>query len=105
MTEITGENGDETMPEIDFDQCKIVRRGPLGERKLGLAALRLSQRLTQVQLAAKAELTQSEVSRAESRADCLVSTLQRYAAALGGELLLSVRIDGRSYPVKLDERK
>jgi hypothetical protein len=100
-SESTIEKDDESMSEIDFERCKIVRRGPLGERKLGLAALRLSQGLTQVQLADKAGLTQSEVSRAESRDDCLVTTLQRYAAALGGELMLTVKIDGRSYPVKL----
>jgi hypothetical protein len=98
---------DETLeiPEIDFDRCKVVRRGPLrGQvRRLGLAALRGSQGWTQVQLAAKAGLSQSEVSRAESRGDCLVSTLARYARALGGELGLVVTIDGRSYPISLAE--
>lgn len=89
------------MPEIDFERCKIIRRGPMRDRKLGLTALRGSQGLTQVQLATKAGLTQSDVSRAELRSDCLVSTLERYAKALGGELLLYVKINGRSYPVTL----
>jgi len=53
------------------------------------------------ELAAKAGLSQGEVSRAEARDDCLVSTLERYAKALDGELLLYVKIDGRSYPVSL----
>lgn len=95
----------DAMPEIDFSRCKILQRGPMRARKLGLAALRGSQRLTQVQLATKAGLTQSEVSRAESRSDCLVSTLARYAKALGGELQLYVKIDGRSYPVAIFPRR
>ncbi len=101
---IDNNEDDDEMPEIDFDRCKILRRGPVRGRKLGLAALRGSQGLTQAQLAAKAGLSQSEVSRAESRDDCLVSTLERYAKALDGELLLSVKIDGRSYPVALVEQ-
>jgi Helix-turn-helix len=94
-------SSEEEMPEIDFKQCKIIRRGPMRDRKLALASLRGSQGLTQEQLAAKAKLTQSEVSRAEMRDDCLVSTLERYAKALGGELLLYVKIDNRSYPIVL----
>jgi hypothetical protein len=100
VTGVIAEDDDE-MPEIDFDRCRIIRRGPIGERRLGLAALRGSQGVTQAQLAVEAGLTQGEVSRAESRSDCLVSTLERYAGALGGELILVVRIGGRSYPIAL----
>jgi transcriptional regulator with XRE-family HTH domain len=89
------------MPEINFDQCKIIRRGPPKNRKLGLATLRASQGLTQGQIAKRAGITQSEISRAELRSDCLVSTLERYAGALGGKILLYVEIDGRRYPVTL----
>lgn len=92
---------DDEMPEIDFDKCKIIRRGPDRERPLTLAVLRKSQKLTQEQIAERAGTTQSEVSRAELRKDCLVSTLERYAKALGGEILLYVKIDGRKYPVML----
>jgi len=92
---------DDAMPEIDFDRCKIIQRGPMRTRKLALASLRGSQGFTQAQLATKAGLSQSDVSRAESRSDCLVSTLSRYAHALDGELLLHVKIDGRSYPIAL----
>ena len=105
MTKKTDIIEDDEVPAIDFDRCKIIHRGPTRERKLGLAALRGSLGLTQVQLAAKAKLTQSDVSRAESRSDCLVSTLDRYAKALGGELHLLVKIDGRSYPIVLVEQE
>ena len=100
----TAAKDEDEMPEIDFDRCKVIQRGPMRERKLGLASLRGSQGLTQAQLAAKAGLTQSEVSRAEVRSDCLVSTLDRYAKALDGELVLCVKIDGRSYPIALAEQ-
>ena len=71
------------------------------EKKLKLALLREQQGLTQEKVAQRAKITQSEVSRTELREDCLVSTLERYAAALGGELLLHVRIDGQLYAVTL----
>lgn len=90
------------MPEIDFSRCTVVRRGPRTDRRFSLALLRGSQDLSQAQLAKKAKLTQSEISRAELRNDCLVSTLERYAKALGGELALTIKIDGRRYPITLE---
>ena len=74
------------------------RREP---KKLKLALLREQQGLTQEKVAQRAKITQSEVSRTELREDCLVSTLERYAAAIGGELLLHVRINGQLYAVTL----
>ena len=71
------------------------------EKKLKLALLREQQGLTQEKVAQRANITQSEVSRTELREDCLVSTLERYAAALGGELLLHVKINGQLYAVTL----
>ncbi len=69
--------------------------------KLTLAVLRERRGLTQAKLAQRAKITQSEVSRTELRDDCLISTLERYAAALGGKLLIHVEIDGQRYPVTL----
>ena len=76
-------------------------RRDLKPRTLTLATLREQRGFTQEKLARRAKITQSEVSRTELREDCLVSTLERYAAALGGELLLHVKIDGQLYPVTL----
>jgi transcriptional regulator with XRE-family HTH domain len=78
-----------------------VDRHDLKPRTLTLALLREQRGLTQAKLARRAKITQSEVSRTEQREDCLVSTLERYATALGGELLLHVKIDGHLYPVTL----
>jgi len=71
------------------------------KKKLKLALLREQQGLTQEKLAQRAKITQSEVSRTELRNDCLVSTLERYAAALGGELELYIKINGQPHPVTL----
>lgn len=68
-----------------------------------LATLRAATGLTQNEVATRAKITQSEVSRAELRSDCRISTLERYAKALGGALQLSVEIDGRVYPIALVE--
>lgn len=50
--------------------------------------LRCRLRFTQLELAQKAGLTQSQVSRVESGADCLLSTWTRAYAAMGFELRL-----------------
>lgn len=94
---------DEEMPLIDFDKYRIVGRGVHVRkgRRLTLSVLRRSRKLTQEELATRAKITQSEVSRAELRDDCLVSTLRRYAKALGGELITYVEIDGRKYQIAL----
>ena len=72
-----------------------------GKTPITLADLRTQRGLTQVKLAKKAKITQSEVSRTEQREDCLISTLDRYVTALGGKLVLHVEIDGHRYPVTL----
>jgi hypothetical protein len=95
---------DDILRSLDLTKCKIVRRGPPKDRKLPLAFLRGRKGLTQVQIAKRAKISQSEISRAELRSDCLVSTLERYAKALGGELQLTIDLDGRSYPIALHRR-
>lgn len=89
------------MPEIDFSKTKTTRPGARKDRPMTLAVLRAAVGVSQAAIAKRAGITQSEVSRAELRSDCLVSTLERYAKALGGELGIVVTIDGRSYPITL----
>jgi len=81
--------------------CAFSMKDDSHAKPCKLALLREKRGLTQEKLAKRAKITQSEVSRTELREDCLVSTLERYAAALGGELLLHVKIDGQLYPVTL----
>lgn len=89
------------MPELDFSKTKMTRIGARKDRKMTIAVLRAALGMSQTTIARRAGITQSEVSRAELRSDCLVSTLERYAEALGGELGIAVTIDGRSYPITL----
>jgi len=89
------------MPEVDFSTWEYLGRGVQPRRKYSLRLLRGAIGMTQEQVAKRAKITQSEVSRAEKRADCRLSTLARYSAALGGELLLHVQIDGRKYQIML----
>jgi predicted transcriptional regulator len=62
---------------------------------LSLRELRQDLDLTQQQVAERADMTQSELSRLEGRSDLRVSTLRRYVEALGGELEISVLVGKR----------
>ncbi len=54
--------------------------------EMDLKELREAAGKTQEELAEALRKAQSEISRLESRSDYRLSTLQRYVAALGGEL-------------------
>jgi hypothetical protein len=69
--------------------------------ELTLQELRRGLNVTQVDAARAAEMTQSEASRLESRADHRISTLRRYVEALGGKLEVAAVFRGRR--VKLTE--
>lgn len=69
---------------------RVNERARAALEALTLRELRQTLALTQQQVAEKAEMTQSELSRLESRGDHRVSTLRRYVEALGGELEISV---------------
>ena len=90
------------MPEVDFSKAVGIRRrdfsvvgGP--DRRVTLGLLRKALGKTQVDVARVAGIEQGDVSRLEARADMKVSTLTRYAAAIGGELDVAVVIGGRRY--------
>lgn len=54
--------------------------------EMNLRELRQALGKTQVEVAATADMQQSELSKAERRDNHLLSTLRRYVEALGGEL-------------------
>ena len=62
---------------------------------MSLKDFRKSLGKTQGEVARMAEMTQSQLSRMEARHDHLLSTLRTYVRAVGGELEVIVRIDGR----------
>ncbi len=73
------------------EPIRILGRGLRAQRgvHLTIRAVREAVGKTQVDVAAQSAMDQSDVSRLEGREDfeeCLVSTLSRYVAALGGQL-------------------
>lgn len=63
--------------------------------ELTLKGLRQGLGLTQVEVASAAKMSQSELSRLESRTDHLTSTLRRYVEALGGRLEITAVFGSR----------
>ena len=61
-------------------------------REMTLRGLREYLGVRQLHLAPLIEMTQSELSKVERRSDHRVSTLRRFAEALGGELEVVVRL-------------
>jgi predicted transcriptional regulator len=70
-------------------RARVARRARAVVEELSLQELRLGLAKTQSQVADAAEMSQSELSRLESREDHRISTLRRYVQALGGELEIS----------------
>ena len=85
------------IPEIDVAKAKVLGRGLSSHRRLALRSLRAALGKTQVDVARTAEMDQGDVSKLESRSDMHVSTLARYARALGGQLEVAVVIGGRRH--------
>jgi Helix-turn-helix len=68
--------------------------------EMNLAALRELAGKTQVEMAKLADMTQSELSRAERRDDHLLSTLRRYVEALGGRLEVLAVFDDKQVKLR-----
>jgi hypothetical protein len=81
--------------------ARVTHRAREQVKELTLQELRRGLSMTQVDVARTAEMTQSELSRLESRGDHRISTLRRYVEALGGELEVAAVFGGRR--VKLAE--
>jgi transcriptional regulator with XRE-family HTH domain len=76
------------------------RAAELIAEEMTLQDLRKAREFTQIRMAELLNMRQENVSRLERRADLLVSTLQSYIAAMGGELSLVVEFKDRP-PVKI----
>ena len=79
--------------ERDVEPVRVLGRGLRAQRGVHftMRTLREAAGKTQTEVAAASMIDQADISRLESResfADCQVSTLQRYVAALGGQLEL-----------------
>jgi predicted transcriptional regulator len=65
---------------------RVRRRVEAELLEANLAELRRAVGATQLEVAERAAMSQSELSKLERRPDHLVSTLRRYVQAIGGEL-------------------
>jgi len=81
--------------------ARVTQKARAQIRELTLQELRQNLSMTQIDAATAADMTQSELSRLESRDDHRVSTLRHYVEALGGELEIVAIFGGRR--VKLTE--
>ena len=77
-----------------------ARAAELIAEELSLQDLRKAMHRTQVELAKALHVGQDTVSRYEQRTDMLLSTLQEYVEAMGGELDLIARFPNRE-PVRI----
>jgi Helix-turn-helix domain len=91
---------DPNMPKVDWDPAKRIVRRLKGKERLPLRAVRTAVGMTQAQVASAAEMEQGDVSRLEARDDAKISTLSRYARALGGTLEIAVIVGGRRYLIE-----
>jgi DNA-binding XRE family transcriptional regulator len=77
-----------------------ARAAELVAEEMSLRDLRKALDLTQVRMAELLGVRQDTVSRVEQRTDMLLSTLQGYVSAMGGELTLLAQFPNRP-PVHL----
>jgi predicted XRE-type DNA-binding protein len=68
---------------------------------LTLQELRKAAGLTQAEISKNLEMPQSNVSRLERESDMLLSTLRNYIDAMGGSLVITVKLPNKP-PVRLN---
>ena len=92
----------EKLAQLPHERRKRVEAhaSELIAEEMSLRELRRALGRTQVKIAKDLGIGQDAVSRLESRADMLISTLDRYIKKAGGELELVARFPHRK-PVKL----
>jgi hypothetical protein len=74
-------------PEIDLSKARVLGRGLHAKRgvRLPLRVMREAAHKTQADVARVLDTDQSEISRIERRPDVMLSTLRKYAHAIGAE--------------------
>ncbi len=84
----------ERQKKIEEESTKLIAE------EMTRQQLRQARKLTQKQMAEFLQVDQGNISRLEQRTDLMLSTLQKYIAAMGGELKLVVEFPNRP-PVTL----
>ncbi|HXS17674.1 MAG TPA: helix-turn-helix transcriptional regulator [Polyangiaceae bacterium] len=93
------------MGEAAIDQTQLLDGAdqlppPQMLKRMSLREVRKELGRTQVQVAKEAGMSQGDLSRLERRTDHLLSTLERYAEALGGRLDVALVRGPRRYPLE-----
>jgi hypothetical protein len=83
----------DSAPAIDLTRAKRVVRPRKGHERVSLRTIRGAAGKTQAELATALGTDQGEVSRIERRGDVRLSTLRRYAEAVGARLELAFVFD------------
>lgn len=83
------------------EQARTNRKVAKEVLRLNLRAVRQLVGKRQVDVAKKAKMSQSEVSRIESARSLMVETTRRYVEALGGTLELTARFGDKSVRLHL----
>ena len=78
---------------------------PRGRVATDLATLRRRKGLTQVELATRMGMSQSDLSKFERRTDVRLSTLRAYIAALGSDLVIECCDGDECVPLELRRRR
>ena len=88
-----------------IDRCRArAEAGGRRRREVGLAALRREFGLTQVEVANRVGMAQSDFSKLERRHDVRLSTLRTWSAALGGRLRLLFESDDEQMEIRVPDR-
>lgn len=76
-------------------QARVDRNVKLETLKIRLKQVREHLNMTQVEMAAATQRTQSEISKLENRNDILLSTLLSYIADAGGKIEITAVFEGQ----------
>ncbi|HXN30896.1 MAG TPA: helix-turn-helix transcriptional regulator [Polyangiaceae bacterium] len=95
----------EEVPEIDTSHAKVLRRGPRPDRvlKLPLRGMREAAGKTQADVGAALGSDQAEMSKLERRSDMMLSTLRRYAEAIGARCEVAFVFDKTGHRLVLGD--
>lgn len=93
----------EIKAELSSDRQRRIedRASELIAEEYVLKTLRTQRHISQTELAKALDMNQSAISRLESRKDFLLSTLNAYIKALGGELKIEAHFPDKAQTVDL----
>ncbi|CAN5510866.1 hypothetical protein BH10CYA1_BH10CYA1_52870 [soil metagenome] len=105
-----GEEADEVYETLENALPRVVelvanRRPTVPPEAVRLKELREQRGLSQEEVARRLGSKQASISRAEARSDYLLSTLKKYAEALGATLVVKMVFPDSEMELKLEEAK